>query len=86
MFKKTEAAEVVRHIKDEMTVAIGGAGAGHAVPDKVLQALSQHFLQTGHPRSLTTIHPVDQRWKRKISTITPESCVQFFSIHTGALK
>ena len=44
-------------MKDGSTVAIGGGGAGHAVPDKVLQLLGEQFKQTGHPRDLTIIHP-----------------------------
>ena len=57
MYQITSASEAVRHIPDEAVVAIGGAGAGHAVPDKVLHALGERFAQTGHPRSLTTVHP-----------------------------
>ena len=57
MYQTISASEAVSHIPDEAVVAIGGAGAGHAVPDKVLQALGERFRQTGHPRSLTTVHP-----------------------------
>jgi propionate CoA-transferase len=51
------AAEAVKHIPDEATVGIGGAGAGHAVPDRLLEALGQRYRQTGYPRNLTTFHP-----------------------------
>jgi propionate CoA-transferase len=57
MYKIVEATEAVKVIKDSSTVAIGGAGAGHAVPDEILKALGNYYLQTGHPRNLTTIHP-----------------------------
>jgi propionate CoA-transferase len=57
MYKIVEAIEAVKAIKDSSTIAIGGAGAGHAVPDEILRALGDYYLQTGQPRNLTTIHP-----------------------------
>ena len=57
MYKLIEANEVGQLIEDESTVAIGGAGAGHAVPDKILKALGERFVETGQPCNLTTIHP-----------------------------
>lgn len=57
MFKIVKASEAIKAIKDGSTIAIGGAGAGHAVPDKILKFLGEHFVETGHPRKLTTIHP-----------------------------
>ena len=51
------AREAVSHIRSGSTVAVGGAGAGHAVPDKVLEALGSHFAETGKPRDLFVIHP-----------------------------
>jgi len=51
------ASEAVAHIKDGSTIAVGGAGAGHAVPDKILHALGNHFRETGSPRELFVIHP-----------------------------
>ncbi len=51
------AEEVVKLIKDNDTVCIGGAGAGHAVPDTILAALGRRFKATRHPRNLTTFHP-----------------------------
>ncbi len=38
------------------TLAIGGAGAGHNVPDRLMQALGERFRTTGQPRQLTTYH------------------------------
>jgi propionate CoA-transferase len=55
--KIVEAKDVVALIGDGATVAIGGAGAGHVVPDKVLKALGEHYKRTGHPKQLKTIHP-----------------------------
>ena len=57
MFKIVNAREAVSRIQSACTVAIGGAGAGHAVPDKILQALGAYFAETGEPRDLYLIHP-----------------------------
>ena len=42
---------------DGCTVGIGGAGAGHAVPDLILKSMGAHFVKTGHPRDLTLFNP-----------------------------
>ncbi len=55
--KIVKAEEAVAHIKDNSTVVIAGAGAGHTVPDLLLQSLGERYRKTGFPRSLTTIHP-----------------------------
>jgi propionate CoA-transferase len=57
MYTLVEAREAVGRIKDGATVAVGGAGAGHAVPDTILRALGENFLERGHPKNLFTIHP-----------------------------
>lgn len=57
MFKIVTVEKAIGHIKDEAFVAIGGAGAGHAVPDKILKGIGEAFKSNGHPHSLTTIHP-----------------------------
>jgi propionate CoA-transferase len=57
MYKHVEAREAVAQIKSNTTVAIGGAGAGHAVPDKILKALGDYYVETGRPRDLYLIHP-----------------------------
>lgn len=56
-FKILEADQVVGYIKDGDTIVFGGAGAGHAVPDKVLEHLGLRFKKTGSPKNLTTFHP-----------------------------
>ena len=50
------AGEAVALIQDGKTVAIGGSGAGHAIPDKLLEALGRRFMETGRPRELTLVH------------------------------
>ena len=77
MYKTVEAYEAVGHIPDEAVVAIGGAGAGHAVPDKILKALGDRFRQTGHPRSLTTVHPcgIGDNDRRGLNHIAQEGLI-----------
>jgi propionate CoA-transferase len=50
------ADEAVGRIPDGATVAIGGSGSGHAIPDKLLEALGRRFRQTNHPRDITLLH------------------------------
>ncbi len=38
-------------------MAIGGSGAGHAIPDALLRSLGELFRATGTPRDLTLLHP-----------------------------
>ncbi len=49
-----QAAELVQ---DGATLAIGGAGAGHAVPDRLMRGLGERHAKTGSPRGLTVLHP-----------------------------
>lgn len=51
-----QAEEAAGWIRDGQTVAIGGSGAGHAIPDILLRALGRRFRQSGHPRGLTLVH------------------------------
>ncbi len=50
------AAEAVARIQDGQTIGIGGSGAGHAIPDKLLAALGRRFRESGRPRDLTLVH------------------------------
>ncbi len=51
------ADEAAAHIRDGQTVAIGGSGAGHAIPERMLEALGRRFRSSGTPRGLTLVHP-----------------------------
>jgi len=51
------AYEAAQLVEDQVTLCIGGGGAGHAVPDKLLKALGQRFQQSSSPRNLTILHP-----------------------------
>ncbi|MFW2365152.1 MAG: 3-oxoacid CoA-transferase, partial [Desulforhopalus sp.] len=57
MFSIISAREAADFIKDGVTVAIGGAGAGHAVPDGLMQGLGERYEQTGGPRKIRVLHP-----------------------------
>ena len=57
MFKIITAREAAGFIKDGDTVAIGGAGAGHAVPDRLMQGLGEHYVETDSPKKITVLHP-----------------------------
>ena len=48
--------DAVAHIGDERTIAIGGSGSGHCIPDIVLEALGRRFSETGQPKNLTLVH------------------------------
>jgi propionate CoA-transferase len=52
------ADAAVRLVHDGDTVVIGGSGGGHAVPESLIVALERRFLQEGHPRGITSLHPV----------------------------
>lgn len=57
MYKILEPREAAQLIKNNDTVAIGGGGAGHAVPDDILKAIGEYYQETGEPNGLTVIHP-----------------------------
>ena len=44
-------------IRDGVTVAIGGSGAGHSIPERMLEAIGRRHHSSGAPRELTLIHP-----------------------------
>lgn len=50
------AGEAAALIADGVTVAIGGSGAGHSIPERMLEAIGRRFRDSGRPRGLTLIH------------------------------
>ena len=52
------AEEAVRLIPSGATVIFGGSGAGHAVPQRFIDALASVYNQDGRPRDLTTVRVV----------------------------
>ena len=57
MSKVRTAAEAVKLISDGAMVAVNSS-SGLGCPDAVLHALGQRFESEGHPRNLTSIHPI----------------------------
>src|SRR5205809_6293056 len=57
MKKVISAARAAALIPDGAVLSIS-ASSGLGCPDKVLQAIGQRFDQEGHPRRLTTLHPI----------------------------
>lgn len=53
-----QADEAVRSIPDGSTVIFAGSGAGHAVPQKMIDVLAEVYAAEGHPRDLTTVRVV----------------------------
>jgi propionate CoA-transferase len=43
-------------IRDGCTVMIGGSGAGHSIPERMLEAIGRRFRDSGHPRGITLVH------------------------------
>jgi propionate CoA-transferase len=56
--KLVDVNEAVGLIPDEATVLFGGSGAGHAVPQRFIDALAEVFGGDGRPRDLTTVRVV----------------------------
>lgn len=50
------ADDAIAQITDQQTVAIGGSGSGHCIPDTLLEALGRRYTQTRHPKDLTLVH------------------------------
>ncbi len=57
MGKHVTAAEAVARIADGAVVSVSSSSA-LGCPDAVLQALGKRFEAEGHPRNLTTLHPI----------------------------
>ncbi|MEO1092198.1 MAG: acyl CoA:acetate/3-ketoacid CoA transferase [Pseudomonadota bacterium] len=51
------AAEAAALIPDRATLTVSSS-SGLGCPDAVLQAIGERFEATGHPRELTTLHPI----------------------------
>ena len=57
MPKIVSAAEAVTCIADGATLAVSSS-SGLCCPDAVLQALGERFRAEGHPRAITSLHPI----------------------------
>jgi propionate CoA-transferase len=56
--KLIAAEDAARLVPDGATVMFGGSGAGHAVPQRFIDALAAVFRDEGRPRDLTTVRVV----------------------------
>jgi propionate CoA-transferase len=57
MTKVLSAEAAAALVPDGATVLIDGSGGGVNEPARMLAALEERFLQTGHPAGLTVVHP-----------------------------
>lgn len=57
MSKLIATAEAARLITDGMTVSVSSS-SGLGCPDLMLKAIGERFEAEGHPRDLTTLHPI----------------------------
>ncbi|TAG18703.1 MAG: acyl CoA:acetate/3-ketoacid CoA transferase, partial [Rhodobacterales bacterium] len=57
MTKLVSPAEAVARIPDGAVVTVSSSSA-LGCPDLVLKALGERFRAEGHPRDLTTLHPI----------------------------
>ena len=57
MSKIVSAAQAASRIPDGATVTVSSS-SGLGCPDAVLKAIGEHFDHHGHPRNLTTLHPI----------------------------
>lgn len=55
--KIISAEAAASFVKNGVTLCIGGGGAGHAVPDKLMEALGKRFVRTALPRKINILHP-----------------------------
>ena len=57
MGKLVTPAEAARRIPDGAVVTVSSSSA-LGCPDRVLRAIGERFAAEGHPRDLTTLHPI----------------------------
>lgn len=57
MTKSRTASEAARLIGDDAVIAVNSS-SGLCCPDAVLAAIGERFEREGHPRNLTSIHPI----------------------------
>ena len=57
MSKVVSAQEAVSHVKDRDVVSVSSS-SGLGCPDLVLKAMGERFENEGHPKKLTTVHPI----------------------------
>jgi len=58
MARVINASQAASLVDDGDTILIGGSGAGHSVPDFLIEAVGKRFAAEAKPTGLTTVHPV----------------------------
>lgn len=58
MVRVITPAQAADLVQSNDTLLIGGSGGGHAVPDRLMQALGDRYRETRQPAGLTAVHPV----------------------------
>ncbi|NSY18543.1 acyl CoA:acetate/3-ketoacid CoA transferase [Neorhizobium sp. AL 9.2.2] len=56
--KLISAEEAAKLVRDGDSVLVSGSGGGHAIPERVLEAIEARYLETGSPKALTLVHIV----------------------------
>ncbi|MEM7694811.1 MAG: malonate decarboxylase subunit alpha [Pseudomonadota bacterium] len=77
MGKVVSAAEAAARVPDGATVTVSSS-SGLGCPDKVLAAIGARFDAEGHPRDLTTIHPIaagDMYGVKGIDHLAKDGCL-----------
>jgi acyl CoA:acetate/3-ketoacid CoA transferase len=57
MNKHISAAEAAALIPDNAVVSVSSS-SGLGCPDLTLKAIGERFDETGHPKNITTLHPI----------------------------
>ncbi|TGP75573.1 acyl CoA:acetate/3-ketoacid CoA transferase, partial [bacterium M00.F.Ca.ET.221.01.1.1] len=57
MSKVVSSAQAASLIKDGMVVSVSSS-SGLGCPDAVLAAIGERFDSEGHPKDITTLHPI----------------------------
>jgi acyl CoA:acetate/3-ketoacid CoA transferase len=57
MSKVVSAAEAAAFVEDGMVVSVSSS-SGLGCPDAVLAAIGERFDAEGHPKNITTLHPI----------------------------
>ncbi len=58
MARVISAEQAAALLQSGDTLLIGGSGGGHAVPDRLMQAVGDRYRETGQPAGITALHPV----------------------------
>lgn len=56
--KIIDHSDVGALVPNGCTLWIGGSGGGHAIPERLIQSLEKHYLETGKPQALTVANSV----------------------------